>query len=310
MSRLVCKICNKQVQYHKNDTEFYENYLQGECPDCFSIIAKQRYKVNIKGSLTLFFGMRTFALGDTIVRQVIENEYLKDNPDEEIIFMDSVDGAFSDIKEFYQKLYKKKIGKIFWANRFAGEIDKPKGAMWFSISSESDWFAKDGKFTRVNFKEKVPEKYLRFTSLHRYIIFHVRNLARKQGKGIHKNMTANECYIALKYLSMYQQKGIIDYIFIIGNDSDSKGLDGKTINFLVPNLNIIDLRNDLQLSEILYLMNRSFLFFGKDSGMVHLAAASKIPNILSYGFQSVNWYPKCELNRIVGSFHKVQDYWK
>jgi hypothetical protein len=182
--------------------------------------------------------------------------------------------------------------------------------MWFSISSEADWFAKEGEFTRVNFQEIYPEREMFFDHNKINIVFHIRNLARNEGKGIHKNMQAHECFIALKYLHLWQVNKTIGKIYFIGNDSDSKGFDLKTIRLLAPGINIVDRRNELSLENILWLMNRSFLFFGKDSGMVHLAAASKIPNILSYGFQSVNWFPKCKQSRIVESFHKVTDYWK
>ena len=324
MPNLTCKICGVNFQYPKSEREFFEGYLQGECYNCFSIIAKKRYQVNIKGGVTFFCGMQTQALGDTIVRQVIIDEYLRDNPDERIFFLppfDYLDRA--DYFRYFKKIYNvEAIDKIFWANRFSGELERPKEAMWFSISSEADWYAKQGKYCRVNFGEKKPDfikiffckqinvytNFNIFDVSQKNIVFHIRNLPYRTGKDPNKNMLAHECYMALKIFSQYQQKNKIGTIFIVGNDSTSKGFDLKTIGFLIPEIKLIDLRNCLTLEEILYILNRSFIFFGKDSGIMHLAAASTIPHIFCYGFQSKYWFPKCEPSRILGAYHKNTNY--
>ncbi len=70
-------------------------------------------------------------------------------------------------------------------------------------------------------------------------------------------------------------------IYIIGTEEDKK--------YKILNDNIIDLRGQTSLKEIIYLIKNTNFFIGNDSGIMHIADAFNIPSIIIFGSTSPLW---------------------
>ena len=55
---------------------------------------------------------------------------------------------------------------------------------------------------------------------------------------------------------------------------------------------IYDYRNQLSLAEISCILKKSFVYLGRDSGLMHVAAACDC-NIVSWNHAGSKWFPKC-----------------
>jgi len=264
-----CKICDRIISYANSDHIFYKNH-DFECNDCYSIIAKRRYPVNIKNGLTIFTTMGE-SLGDNIMSSIIKERYLIDNPDENVIFL-SNDNRYDYVNHKYDKL--------FWANQFSGIKDEmPEDAFWFAVSTECTEFSKQGFFPRYNIKQECVLS-LKFD----YIVFHMRNIE----KGKEKNINPAMVYLILNKISHTGNR-----VVIVGNDNNSTYLTLEILNQITNfNLKIYDKRWLLSLDEISTLCKDAKMFIGIDSGIAHLAAASECKKILSWNYVTKNWFPK------------------
>ena len=71
------------------------------------------------------------------------------------------------------------------------------------------------------------------------------------------------------------------YFIIIGSREERKNINELLVN--ANTLNLYDLVGKVTLVEILFIMRESDLFVGNDSGLMHMAALSKIPTVGLFG---------------------------
>ena len=263
MPKFICPLCRREVSYPVADYEFHRVHFW-ECSNCYSVIAKERYAVNVKNGKTLFSPMGT-ALGDVCINEVIKRKYQECNPDEEILFCEDID-TFKNMLNIF------KHNKIFWSDLSLVDIndkkiEKPASAIWYSIASEVNTFMDKGFYPELAIMVKKPNIDETFD-----VILHLRNVAKCKDK----NISFDE---ADKILDILQGMTV----GLVGND---KIIDGENLG------SVTDLRNILSLSEIAWLMQRTKLFIGKDSGMVHFAGVCNVPYLISWNYVSNRWFPK------------------
>lgn len=283
----LCPKCHEQVCYAKTDHIRFakRNWI---CDTCWTPIFHQNYKVNVPGA-KVFFSPMGEALGDRIMNSVIRDQYLKDNPDEEITFAN----YFHEMFDIYRG--RKIYDKIFWSNithlvepgypklvekakQFLDNRGKywiPDKSIWFGVTNEAAAYAGIGIYpTWTEFKKpniELPQKYA---------VIHERWIKKVN----EKNM---EPQIAFALEKWFMENKF--YVVLMGNDEP---ITVEKSPYL------IDLRKKLTLPEMAWLLKNSMFFFGKDSGVCHLAgAASDVPLIL-YGFKSPPWVPKVEPSRL------------
>jgi len=263
MPQYRCTVCKKTITYTKTDNSFHKGHCW-ECPLCYSVLAKNRYERNIKGTTTIFSPMG-LALGDRIVSEVIKRRYILENPDEKVIFLNS-EFDFNKIKEKYRP------AKIFWSDITLFKT-MPKDVIWFSICNEANEYARQGYYPQLTFRYKSVEiKKINFVK-EDYIVFHIRNIERSKDKNEKPEIANN----ILSYLTKAGFK-----IVLIGND-ERLGFED--------NYNIVDLRNKLKLEQIAWVCDNAKLYCGKDSGLAHLAGCTSA-SLVVWDFASPRWYPK------------------
>ena len=264
MPRFECTNCHALVTYADIDRPYFERHLW-ECNMCWSVIAKQRYPVNIPGGVTLFSAMSS-ALGDDIVARLVRAQYAKDNPDETIMHLGLCDAA--------DAIAEHKPDKFFWAN-ITNFIDRPReGVIHFYVENEGREYEARGIYPWLWFEPRevggLPAKYM---------VLHVRNI----NKAPFKNAEPMIVFKVTMLLERWIMAGKIDGVVLVGNDLPIELED------LPPQF--VDLRNKLTIEEIAWVCNHSRGFIGKDSGVAHLAAASGA-KVLAWGFRDMRWKPK------------------
>jgi len=254
-----CAICKNKVTYTKPDNSFHEkNYW--ECPLCYSVIAKKRYKVNIKNGVTVFSAMGS-ALGDKIVMEVVKRRYILDNPDEFVIFAD-------ESMDVLRKIDRYKPQKIFWSD-VTNMMSPPKEARWFSLCNEANEFARQGYYPIFTERyEKVDIKVRDF------VVFHIRNINKTPAKN-------EKIDIVTEVLNFFDKLKLT--VVLVGNDEVLSDEGSRQ--------NVMDYRKKLTLGQIAWLCEKSLLFVGKDSGLAHLAGCTSAPLVV-WDFASPRWYPK------------------
>lgn len=298
------------------------NKLGGECLNCFSIIAKQKYPRNIitkptQKAYTVFSSMGQ-SLGDRAMQQIIRDHYLADNPDEQVVFLDEMVGL-DDIRKY-------KPLKVFWANLFTGGRDwVPRDAFWFSVTNETTEFCRQGYYSRLWFSDfKFTNDELGINeNWKRYVVVHLRNQIGNPKKSEKKNIGHEYAYLIFRLLQNRYKAGIIDGVVLVGNDSVDNGYDIETIQrFIDDSLPIVDLRNkwvetadgkgqtadskrqradgkgqtaddkDFGLKAIARICKNAVMTIGRDSGIMQLAGAAGCPKLVSWDFVTEGWFPK------------------
>ena len=265
MPKYICQVCKQKISYPKSDFKLHRKHYW-ECLTCYSVIAKQRYQVNIPNARTLFSPMGT-ALGDVCINEVIKRKYIEQNPDETVEFCD-------DINSFEDRLREFKPRKIFWSDLSVidgdviRKINMPSNAIWYSVVGEANAFIKQNFYSELPFKPEKPKGIGTFD-----IVLHLRNIQKCSDK----NVSPGEASRILNILSDYKT-------VLVGNDSP---IDDEILGD-----NIIDLRNKLSLAEIAWLMKRAKLYIGKDSGIAHLAGISNVSYLICWNYVSKKWFPK------------------
>jgi len=105
-----------------------------------------------------------------------------------------------------------------------------------------------------------------------YIVLYLRNINKAKGKNI-SSLLAKEIIETLPL-----DKSII----LIGND-DTLGIE------IYPN--VIDYKKRLTLEEIGWICQNCELFIGSDGGIVHLAAACKCKNMITFNYTDKKYFP-------------------
>lgn len=273
MPTRVCAKCGKDFQFPLCDTDFHDTHM-GECPLCWSVIAAGRYQKNIKDAVTLFSPMGN-ALGDGIMQEVVRRRYAADNPDEHIVNLGLVtpDDAIAQYRPT----------KFFWCDvtnfvLFPG-VEK---TTWFSLCNEAEEYARQGYYPELMFDVKpveVPESYVVLS-------------ARNVNKAPMKN--AEPVILNKILISLYNEYKDLKVV-VVGND-----FKDETV-YYDPEY-VIDMRFKLGLPEIAYVCQHSKLVIGKDSGILHLAAAAGA-NVVGWGYADLRWRPKAPPDR-VKTIHK------
>jgi len=256
MPKFYCKTCCRIVSYAEADHGKFNNH-NWECDSCYSIIAAKRYVVNQKGTTT-FFSPGGRALGDNIMFQVIKDQYIKDNPDENVIFWDG------HIEPESVLLYRPT--KVFWAD-VTNWVACPAGAHKYKMSVEACIYARAGIYPEwKSFDESVdlPDKY---------VVISQRNI----NKAEEKNMKSEDLQRIIKFLPAMS-------ILIVGND--------MLFNNVEYGPYCVDYLKKLTLNQIAWVMKNASMVIGVDNGLIHLAAAAGCKNIVSWWYVSDQWFPK------------------
>jgi hypothetical protein len=274
-----CKICGNRISIPAADVPIFIRH-KFECNQCYTVIASRRYETNIKGATTLFSPVSS-ALGDTIVEQVIKEQYVKDNPDELVISLNLCDADEA------VKIHKPE--KFFWAST-TSFMDRPKksSVINYSVAVEASEYARRGIYpTFIHGKSDVVD-----VGTDRFAVLSFRNIIKCTFKNA-EPFLVNAAIIALQE---YIDKGIIEKAILIGNDD----LDE---NVYLPEW-IIDKRKKLEIKQMASLCSRSKIFIGKDCGVAHLAAASGAMNMIVWGYFEPEWIIKAPPERFVAIMKK------
>lgn len=287
MGLYLCKDCGLEIIYPDSDKLFYKQ-IKPYCQNCYLIISNDKYPINMIGGNTLFSPMAT-KLGDGIMSTALKEYYLQNNENETVIFSDS-------IKQFRKEYRTMKYQKIFLSNTSGlntNELRKYyKNVYWFNLINEINALAQKGIYPKYYKRETLPDVLTSRLKNYNVITIHIRNLIDAK----EKNMTFEEMLDIYKILENQYNTVIRKYIVFIGNDIiEPFNISNLKIN---SNINMSDFRNKLSLPQIAELLNYTYMFIGKDSGIAHLAAAVNCKRIFTWGYKSKKWFPKSEKSKI------------
>jgi len=283
-SNYTCKECGKVVNISRLDP------VQDLCPDCGIVIFAERYERNVAGT-TLFssFGEN---IGHQIIGEVVLRYYKEQNPDENIILLTPFENY--DIEN--SGIFNGNVNKFFWAD-ISNMVNAPKDkrVIHYRFAREVAALADNGYYPE--YKERQEIDWI--DTSEKYYILHLRNIHENPEKNVSE-------YQAEKIFGLFEN----GKVFIIGNDMPFYELE-KPFDFL-------DLRGKLSLQQISWLCGHEncIATIGKDSGPMHLAAASG-GKVVSYGYASERlWTPKAKpgmvktFGRVGGEFESFISYVK
>jgi len=254
-----CPICNKKYSFCKSDHDFFAS-RNDECLQCYVVIAKDRYRLNINGGNTLFSPLG-FGLGDKIVADAVLSHYKRKNPCENVFIS-------SDWDHFNVQRQHFNFNKVFWSDT-TSSMEIPKGVIWFSLVNEFQYLGKYlNIFPRYHIAA-IPEK----PSLpvpENFIALHLRNLPDNT---LDKNVKPEFVNMLKEILKGFN-------VLIVGNDE--KVIDESDY--------FVDFRKKLSLGEIAWVLKNALFFIGKDSGIAHLCAVAGASGIV-YDYGDRRWMP-------------------
>ena len=249
-----------------------------------NVFCTKKYSpINDLNGLTLFSSL--MALGDQVNMTSILELYERDNPDELILYRTDKNIALdrNDCETYVEKYGTK---KVFWASDSDYAEPYPK-SIFFHVPLEACEIAREkGIYPEVPFGLGLNESYAKglYLGKYRYITVNLRNITHKK-KTLWKNFNEAEANHLFRHLKKYAGK-YFDKIIIVGNDQRFENNDYLSDNDLV-----IDKRNILKnLGEVSFVLQNSVACIGKDSGMLHLAAACRIP-VFGWNYEVDYWKP-------------------
>jgi len=264
-----CKDCGTKVSYAKGDGAFWSH--NGEyCPIHWRIISEKRYKpINVKGRTTMFSavggGFLGEALGDYTLFEVIERMYKRDNPDENVIFLRVADDHAAEVN---------KHNPIKWFvsefNRSDTYFDRPNTYKLHAINDVCA-YAEKGIYPQLRYEPKHPGVDLPFE----FVACHFRNIEKAPARPTPERNVTTE--LANRIIDTIHAAGLP--VVLVGKDDP------------VTDRADIDLNWKLELPEIAWVCRESALYVGRDSGVIHLAAAAGA-RIFGWNFSSEKWIPK------------------
>lgn len=271
MNSFICKKCHNEVHYAKGDRYLFEKD-EWICPNCKIVIAEKNYPVNLKGETTIFTAIGDnkcgVALGDATVFEVVKRKYLEDNPDENVIFLDPYTDHVAEINRL-------KPAKVFLCEFYRNDTYLfDRDAIRYRVMNEVKYFNKFGIYPQLEYEPEKPEVELP----DRYVVMHVRNIEKVPERPNPKRNLDPETAEILTWLIWKHHLKIV----IVGNDTVNDRLNEYEF--------VTDLRNKLTLPEIAWILKRGLLYVGRDSGLVHVAAACGIP-IVAWNFNGKKWFP-------------------
>ena len=274
MSYYNCEKCGVQVSISRLEQP---RDFRNRCADCSVIIASGEYEKNIKGGITLFATIGE-NLGHRVMSESLFRFYREQNPDETVYILSPAQTLN------FSENYKEHSGfkKLFWADvSNIVNMPKDKRAIHYYFAREVAKIAELGYFPEWRDKEKF-----KASVGDPFYVLHLRNVHGNP----EKNVTEKEAAAIFETL-----KG--KTVFIVGNDMPFYQLE------LQHNFN--NLRGKISLSNLAWLCGHKncIATIGKDSGPMHLAAASG-GRVVSYGYYSPHWIPK---TKKIKAFIKIND---
>ena len=273
-----CIDCGKVVNISRLDV------LKQRCPDCDLVISSGSYEQNISGGLTLF-ATTGENLGHVVISEGLFRFYCDQNPDENIIFLNPIETK--DI--LHSDLYNR-ADKIMWAE-VSNIVNAPKDkrVIHYNLARECSKLAERGHYPKwYDFETVEIEDYP-------FIVLHLRNIHGNP----EKNVTPDEAKKIFEMLSGH-------IVYLVGNDQPFYDIETGS--------NIINMRGKLTAEQTAWLCghNNCIATIGKDSGPMHLAAASG-GRVIAYGYQSNRlWVPKAKPGMVMsfvnGHFEDFIEY--
>ena len=248
----------------------------------------KKYPVNSKGAKAMFYPANSLSLGDNILWTIIYQDYLNNNPEEEVSFIP----FNTDILNLVQN---ESIDKLFiripscvtddqvaelrtWTEVFTYELHIECHKLWkkgiypkFESSEHSAW--------GVGYGAKRIEHWAWDISK-QYVVFHIRNIKTIKAKN------TNPDFVRAIMEHLIQDCYAKRYIVLLGNDASY----GRNVEFIGFD-SVVDLRKKLSLAEIFKIIKQSQLFIGSDSGIAHLAGCCNVP-MVCWNFVDEYWFPK------------------
>jgi len=273
MPHFTCMECGNAVWYQAGD-EAYFRAGQWECARCRRIVSAHRYPINVGGTAALFSSVGE-SLGDRIVFEVVQRMYRLDNPDETVVCLNPDDDhgqAFREVRP----------SKFFVGEFCRNDIPDDAGrVIRFNIMNEVCWYASQGIYPRLAFRPARPNLALP----QRWIVLHLRNIEKvPERPDPARNVSAGLAQSIVDTIA--HTSGLP--ILLVGNDDP---LPVTGIHF--------DLRHRLTLPEIAWIIQHAVMYVGRDSGLVHVAAAVNA-RIVSWGYRPASkWLPKMPEDRYV-----------
>lgn len=266
MPSYMCTICGNKVTYPPGDEALHRE-RHNECALCYTLIYSRRFA---KTSDTAIFGPAGPGIGDYIYKRFLMDRFAVDNPDMTVV--DLVDpGTVSSFGD----------AVVFWADNAGVKNPPPPRANQYILANEVMAYARDGHCPGLWFdKEPVDIPFRRFIALN------MRNIDRCT----EKNVTAEEAKILILNTWDYIKTGYIEGAVIIGNDQRAECFD-------LPEC-IIDLRGKLSLGQLAAVCGDAVVTVGKDSGILHLAAAAG-GRVVGWGYRLRQWFPIAPPGRVV-----------
>lgn len=172
---------------------------------------------------------------------------------------------------------------IFWADNAGAMNPPPQGAIPYILINEVRAFVRStGRIPGLWFEPEQSAWGL--TDLRKTVLVNFRNIDRCSPK----NVTVDEAKGIFRYLDRLREIGDIDSIIMIGNDAP------LPMSWLPEYA--IDLRGKLSLGEIAWLCRHAMMTIGKDSGVLHIAAAAG-GYVVGWGYRLRQWMPIAEEGR-------------
>ena len=256
---ITCPKCKQRRSVSK-----LEKDLLDKCQACRTPIADGEYEKNVFRGLTIFASTGE-NLGHRALSESVFRFYREQNPDEKIRILSPV-ATFNFAQNYSQH---SGYNKLFWAD-VSNIALMPKGAIYYSLAREATALAKRGIYPVWNDKQSIDA----INTDKPFVVLHLRNTK----------------HIPTKNATEYEARAIIsalidfDNIILIGND---RPFECERIK------QMFDFREKLSLENIAWLCGHEncIATIGKDSGPLHLAAASG-GRVIGYGYQQKAWFPK------------------
>ena len=271
MSYFKCEKCGKQVSVSRLD---YASNYNNRCSNCNYIVASGEYEKNIDGGTTIFSDVG-FNLGHKVMFEALLRFYKEQNPKE------FVSALTPEAMPNFIKNYKNHSGfnKLFWADISTQPPIKIEQAIHYNFAQECSAIAKQGYYPKWEKKQPITDINIDKP----FIVLHLRNIDNNKAK----NVTAKE--LAEIDLVLANTR-----CYLVGNDNifDSER-DLFDLDFCY------DLRSKLTLDQIAWLCGHEncIATVGKDSGILHLAAAAG-SKVVGYGYKSKYWHPKTTSDKV------------
>lgn len=255
MPKFTCTCCG-ELTYFPSGDEALQEARGFACGECWTVIHSGRYPKHFSGPS--IFGPCGPGLGDHLFLWHLSEQFARLNPSTRVHLLGPENEPPPNDP-----------GRlIFWPDN--APIPAPSGAITIPLANEVAAFARDGYFPRWDRLEEMD------LDPRAYVVLALRHIDRCSDK----NVTPEEADKLYEFLGGLVKRGDIAGGILVGNDSELE------MSWLPPWL--IDQRGKLTLEQIAWLSSRAMLTIGKDSGLMHLAAAAG-GYAVGWGYRTKNW---------------------